>query len=281
MEKEPYKFIDVEKVIGSKSEKFLRIVPKFIIRYLKRILHEDEINSALNRNADKKGLDFVNEILIEFGTKIKVVNESNIPRTQKAIVASNHPLGGLDGLALMKVVGKFNPNIRFLVNDLLLNLENLKEIFIPINTLGRTTKETAMLLRKIYESDNLILNFPFGLVSRKRRGRIEDLEWKKSFITKAREYQRDIIPVYIDGKNSNFFYTLANVRKRLGIKLNLEMFLLVNEMYRQCSKLITISFGKPISYKTFDNRYSDADWAEKLRRHVYQMAINPDIDFVV
>lgn len=280
MNKQQKKYIDVEKVISSKSEKFLKVVPKFIIRKIKKVLHEDEINDALNRNSELKGLDFVQEILIEFGTRIKVINENYIPESGKFIIASNHPLGGLDGLALMNIVGKHNKNIKFLVNDLLLNLENLKDLFIPINTIGKTTRETAVLLRKIYESDNLILNFPFGLVSRKKRGKVEDLEWKKSFITKAREYQRDIIPVYINGKNSNFFYTLANIRKMLGIKLNIEMFFLVNEMYRQRDKLITIIFGKPIPYTCFNTSISDADWAERMRKYVYQLANSPDLKFI-
>jgi putative hemolysin len=157
----------------------------------------------------------------------------------------------------------------FPVNDILLYLPNLKELFIPINKHGNNT-ENVEIIQKTFDSEKLILYFPAGLVSRKQKSRIMDLEWKKTFISKAIQYQRDIIPVYIEGRNSSFFYRLANLRKSLKIKANIEMLLLPDEMYKQKNKNISIYIGKPIPYQTFDHSYSYNEWAQKVKRYVYK-----------
>jgi 1-acyl-sn-glycerol-3-phosphate acyltransferase len=274
------KQIDIKNVIRSKNPKLLKIIPGFIIKYIKRVIHEDEINIALERYKDAEGLDFVDGILKEFGARINVINPENIPYNGRYFLASNHPLGGLDGLALMHVTGKIRKDIVFPVNDLLLYLKNLKPLFIPINKHGKNT-ENIKILEDTFASDILILYFPAGLCSRKQKGKILDLEWKNTFIKKALQHKRDIIPVHIDGRNSNFFYNLANFRKRIGIKANIEMFYLVDEMFRQFEKTINITFGKPIPYSTFDNRMKSKEWAGKVKQHVYDLTINKDAEFSV
>ena len=141
------RFIDIEKVIKSKSPKLLKIIPSFILNYLKRILHEDELNKAIYRNREKMGLDFSDAILDEFKVVIKVKGEENIPKDGKYIIASNHPLGGLDGMALMSTVGEFRRNIKFPVNDLLLFIPNLKPLFVPVNKLGSNTDRRYICIR--------------------------------------------------------------------------------------------------------------------------------------
>lgn len=266
-------FIDLEKIISGKSPRLLKVIPTFILSYIKNIIHLKELNAAIYRNRNVIGIDFATEILKEFGVKINVFGIENIPLTGRYIVASNHPLGGMDGMALISRIGAVRPDIMFPVNDLLMNLPQLKPIFIPINKHGKNT-DNIKILEETFASDVMILYFPAGLCSRKqKKGIIKDMDWKKTFITKSKRYQRDVIPVYIDGKNTNFFYNLSKIRKNLGIKANIEMLYLVDEMYKQKDKTINIIIGKPITYLTFDKKFSDQEWAEKMKEKVYKMSI--------
>lgn len=270
--------IDVEEVIRGKNPRLLRIIPRFIIRYLKRIIHQEKLNDALERYKDKEGVDFIDEILKDFGARINVINPQNIPATGKYIIASNHPLGGLDGMALLFVTGQVRRDIIFPVNDILLYLRNLRDLFIPINKHGKNT-DNKQIIDDTFASDVMILYFPAGLCSRKQKGKILDLPWKNTFIKKAIQFKRDIIPVHIDGRNSNFFYNLANWRKRLGIKANIEMLYLVDEMYKQYNKDINITFGKPVSFRVFDDRFKSNEWAQMMKEHVYELASNNNREF--
>jgi len=271
LENTPKKFIDLEEVIRSKSERTLKLLPRFIINYLKRIIHQDEINSFIHNHTNDFGLDFINAALNEMDIKVQVYGKENIPKGGRYIVASNHPLGGPEGLALMSVVGEVREDFKFIANDLLLNLKNIEMFFVPVNKHGSHTKENLKRIEEVYSSDNIVLNFPFGLVSRKRKGEIMDLNWKKSFIAKAKKHKRDIIPVFINGRNSNFFYNLANLRKFFGIKQNIEMLYLVNEMYKQKGNVLDITFGESIPFETFDRSKTDTDWAELVRLHTYAL----------
>lgn len=274
----PKEFINLRNVIKSKSPSMAKLLPGFVLSYLRNIIHEKQLNDVIYRYRNKFGLDFVDSILKEFGVTIETKGLENIPSGNKFIIAANHPLGGLDGMALMSTIGKKNPNIVFPVNDLLLNLPNLKELFIPINKHGRNTSNIA-IFEQTFASEKIVLYFPAGLCSRKIHGKIVDLEWKKTFISKARKYQRDIIPVHISGRNSNFFYNLANLRKIVGIKANIEMLYLVDEMMKQKDKKIKIYIGKPISYEIFTKKYADNKWAEMVKSHIYNIEKNITIDF--
>jgi len=276
--------IDLEKVFREKSPNGAKFVPWFVFGYLRRVTHEKEINDFLFRNRDKMGLDFVDALIKEFGAILKVEGEENLPPEGRNIIAANHPLGGLDGVALMHVVGQKREDIVFPVNDILMYLPNLQPLFIPINKHGSNT-ENLQIIHQTFESEKLMLYFPAGLVSRKQKGKIEDLEWKKTFISKAKQYKRDVIPTYVDGRNSNFFYNLALFRKNLGIKANIEMLYLSDEMFKQKNKIIKIKFGPPIPYTTFDKRYNYKVWAEKIKKYVYALGkglnepFNPDKDY--
>lgn len=263
--------IDIEQVIKSKNPRLARLLPGFVKRYLKRMLHQEEMNDFLYRHKDKKNLDFVNGVLSEFGAIIKVKGLENIPEKGGCIFASNHPLGGLDGLALMSVIGKKRPDIKFLVNDILMNLQNIKDLFVPVNKHGKNSPEKMEEIERIYNSDSAVLIFPAGLVSRKQEGGIKDLVWKKSFITLSKKYKKNIVPVYIEGYNSKFFYEFAYWRKKLGIKANIEMFFLVDEMYKQKNKTITLIFGEPVPYDIFDSSKTDIEWSDKMKEYVYAM----------
>ena len=271
--------IDIRKVFKSKSPKVAKMIPGFIYKYIERIVHQKDINNALPIFGNKMGLDFVKAVLEYFKVNIHVVGEENIPKEGRYIFVANHPLGGLDGLVFAYVVGKTHPDLQFLVNDILMNIENLDPIFIPVNKHGRQSVEYVRKIEDAYESDTQILNFPAGLCSRKIKGKIQDLEWKKSFVAKAVQHKRDVVPVHINGKNSNFFYNLSNFRGNLGIKTNIEMFYLVDEMFNQQNKDITLTFGSPISYEKFDKSMHPKDWAIKVQNHIYKLAQNYKTEF--
>jgi putative hemolysin len=272
-------FVDLERVIGGKSPRLLRIIPGFILRYLKRVIHQDRINDNLNRLKGVQGLEFIDEVLKEFGVKIVVEGLENVPRTGRGLIIANHPLGGLDGLALMKVVGSVRTDIVFPVNDLLMHIPNLRGLFIPVNKHG-SNAANVKVFDDTFASDKLVLYFPAGLCSRKQGGRILDLEWKKGIVTRARRYHRDITPVHISGRNSNFFYNLANVRTTLGLKVNIEMLYLVDEMVKQKDKEITITFGRPIPASVFDRSRKDGEWAELLKAHTYCLETDKNAEFI-
>ena len=267
---EPQK-IDVEKVLYSKNPALRKVLPRCIVSYLKRIVHQDQLNDFLEKYGHLKDAALIEVGLNHFEIKFKVSGIENIPDSGRFIFVSNHPLGGLDGLVFIYELSKIFPDIKFPVNDILTNIENLSGIFLPINKHGSQARTAAQMLESGYESDSQILYFPAGLCSRKKNGVIRDLPWQKSFITKAIQHKRDIVPAYFSGRNSNFFYNLANIRKFLGIKTNIEMFFLADEMFRQKDKEISLVFGKPILWETFDKSRSAMEWADWVKSRSYQL----------
>lgn len=264
--------IDVEKIIASKNPGLLKVLPGFITRYLKRVIHQDEINRFLVENHGKKGFDFSRAILHNYGITYKAIGLENIPADGRFVFASNHPLGGMDGIVFITAVGERFPNLKFPVNDILMNIKGLDNIFVPINKHGRHSREAAALLDKVYSSADQVLMFPAGLVSRKKKGEIKDLEWKSNFLKKAIQYQRDIVPVHMTGSNTNFFYNLANWRKRLGIKANIEMLYLADEFYKIKEKNIVIRFGKPVPWTIIKEDGDLPAWCEKCRDLSYNLS---------
>ncbi len=265
--------IDVAKVLKHKAPRTK--VPKFIVNYLRRIVHEDEFNQFFKENPDLRNLDFIEAAFkyLEVTTNIEGI-ENLPPKGGRYIFASNHPLGGLDGIATGYLLGKeYDGKVRFFSNDLMMNLHPMKELFVPVNKTGAQSKDHAELMQKLYESDNHLVTYPAGMCSRKINGKIVDLEWKKNFISKAIQYQRDVVPIYFEGQNSNFFYNLAKIRKLLRIKVNIEMMYLPDEMFKQKGNQFTIRIGKPIPWQTFDKSKSQAQWAEWVKKIVYSMEI--------
>ncbi len=279
MEELQERLIDVEKVFASKNPALLRIIPSFVIRYLKRITHQDEINRFLLEKGHLKGIEFGKAILFDlFGAGYQVAGLEKLPATGRFVFASNHPLGGLDGIALLVAVGERFPNLKFPVNDILMNLKSLDNIFLPINKHGGNSRTAAIAIDKAYQSNDQVLMFPAGLVSRKQKGVIKDLQWKNNFVRKAIQHNRDIVPVHISGRNSNFFYTLANIRKRSGIKANIEMLYLPDEMFRQHGENLLIRIGEPVSIKSLREEGTPEEWSQKIRALSY--ALPKKINFV-
>lgn len=283
METSVEKVIDLRKVFTAKVPKLMKHMPEWAFRRIQRLLHEDDINDILVRFKDLQGVEFINAVVQDFNLKLVLNGTENLQAGQRIVVASNHPLGGLDGMALIGVVGNHRGEVITPVNDFLTFVPNLRPIFIPVNKVGNDVanrKENIRVFNETFEGDATVCYFPFGLCSRKTKGgKIMDLDWKKTFVTKAKAYQRDVVPVHIDGRNSNFFYNLARIRKFLHIKVNIEMAFLVDELFKQRNKTLTITFGKPIPYQSFDKRFTDAQWAEKLRRFSYNLPNDPNQTF--
>ncbi|HUW92655.1 MAG TPA: 1-acyl-sn-glycerol-3-phosphate acyltransferase [Bacteroidales bacterium] len=263
--------LDLEQILADKNPRLPKMLPGFVIGYLKRITHQDGINGLLRDHAQLRGFAFNEAVLGTLGIKYQAHGLKNIPAGGRNIFVSNHPLGGLDGMVFLSELGKHFAAVKFPVNDILLYLENYAGIFLPVNKHGALGREAARLLEEAYVSDCQILNFPAGLCSRKIRGKITDLTWQKSFIVKAIQHQRDIVPCFFSGRNSNFFYNLSLIRNFFHIKANLEMLYLVDEMYRQKGKEIDLFFGEPVPWQTFDKSKSPQEWADWVRCKTYDL----------
>jgi|WetSurSiteA1Bulk_404760.scaffolds.fasta_scaffold01424_7 1-acyl-sn-glycerol-3-phosphate acyltransferase len=271
--------VNIRKVFYDKNSRLASLLPGFVFRYLEKIAHQDDINEFLEKHGDKYGLDFARAAIRDFNVSITIKGDENLPRNSRCIFASNHPLGGFDGICMMDIMSRYYADFKFLSNDILMNITNLRPLFIPINKHGKQATESAEKLHEAYLSDAHIVTFPAGLVSRYINGQVMDLEWKKNFVTKAVHYKRDIVPVHFTGRNSAFFYRLYRVRKLLGIKANLEMFYLVDETFKHRNDHLTVTFGKPIPYTTFDHSKTALQWAKWVKEQVYGLAGVTEVPF--
>ena len=271
--------IYIRKVFKDKNPKLAKWLPGFIFSFLERLLHQTDMNRVIDRTRGKKGVDFARGCFDEIGVTIQSRHQENVPKTGRLILASNHPLGGLDGMGFISEVHKIRPDVRFIVNDILLNVKPLQGIFLGVNKHGTNAKNSLIEVENQFASESATLIFPAGLVSRKQDGKIFDLKWHKSFITKSVKYQSDIIPVFIDGNNSKRFYNIAMWRKRLGIKINIEMLLLPSEMFKLKGQTVTIYFGKPIPAYLIKNIGEHHKIANAMRHFVYKLKDEPNADF--
>lgn len=268
--------IDIEKILKGKMGKNARFVPGFIVSYLKHIVHQDWVNEFLIEAKDEQGSPWLWHCLNFMDDKIVVKGAENLPSPDDGKLytfVSNHPLGGIDGVSVGAVIGqKYNDNFRYLVNDLLMNLPGLAPLCVGINKTGKNGRSFPAIVEATFKANHHVVMFPAGLCSRKIDGRIQDIPWKKTFISKSIETGRDIVPIHFEGRNSEFFYNLATICKKLGIKFNIAMLYLADEMYKNRGGTYTITIGKPIPVSTFDKSKSHNDWAQWVREEVYKMA---------
>ena len=267
--------IDVYDILKSKIGNNIKYVPSFAINWLKRVVHQDEVNKYLWESRHLTGVDWLEECVRYLDMSLKIEGLENLPDKNDGRLytfVSNHPLGGADGVALGSIIGRhYDGKFRYLVNDLLMNLPGLAPVCIPINKTGGQSRSFPQMVEAGFSGDNHILMFPAGLCSRKIDGVIRDLPWKKTFITKSVETHRDVIPIHFSGQNSDFFYNLANICKKTGLKVNIAMLFLVDEMYKNVHKSFTISIGKPIPWQTFDKSNTPKEWAEYVYKRVYEL----------
>lgn len=269
-ERQP-QILDIEQVIKSKAGKNAKFIPKFLINWFKNFMHLDYINEYLKEGY--VGVEFCDNCLKYLGVNLEVNGLENLPKDGRTYTfVSNHPLGAIDGVTLGAVIGKeYDGKVKYLMNDLLMNLKGMAPLGIPINKLGGQARNLPRLINDVYSSDNQMLVFPAGLCSRKIDGKIQDIEWGKSFIKKSRETGRDIVPIHFEGENSKRFYRIATWQKRLGFKFNFAMMTLPSEMVRSAGKTYKVTIGKPVAITSLDRSKSDHEWAQEIRRRVYEL----------
>lgn len=271
------KTIDIEKILRDKMGKKARYVPRFVISWLKKIIHEDEVNRFLWENRKLEGTEWLTACVQYLNMTLDIVGAENLPDKHDGKLytfVSNHPLGGQDGVSLGSIIGQhYDGKFRYLVNDLLLNLPGLKPVSIGINKTGRQSRDFPRMVEAGFNSDNHLLMFPAGLNSRKLNGEIHDLPWKKTFITKSVETHRDVVPIHFSGRNSKRFYRIAKFSDR-WLPFNLAMLFLVDEMYRNVGKTFRITIGKPIPWQTFNKTKSPMEWAKFVEDRVYGLSLS-------
>ncbi len=264
--------IDIDRILQQKMGRKARFVPGFLVSYLKRIVHQEELNEFLTRVNGTVGVPFLAECMDFLDATLDVQGKENLPAEGLCTFVSNHPLGGQDGVALGYLLGShYDGKVKYLVNDLLMNLNGLAPLCIPINKTGKQSRDFPKMVEAGFQSDNHIIMFPAGLCSRRQQGIIKDLPWKKTFVTKSVETHRWVVPIHFEGRNSDFFYNLANICKHLGIKMNLAMLYLADEMLKNRHKTFRVTIGKPIPWQTFDRSRTAAEWADYVRELVYTL----------
>ena len=267
--------IDVDKVLRTRLPKHYRYIPRFVVRWLERTICQDRLNTILEKMADKNSVDAATAALDEMDITVSASGLDELPEGRYMFV-SNHPLGGLDGLALISLLGnRYERNIKFLVNDLLMAVTPLRGVFLPVNKFGHQSREAASEISLALQGDNQFITFPAGLCSRMQPdGTIADLPWQKAAVVHAVNYHRDIVPIYFDARNSKFFYRFAKWRKKLGIKFNIELIFLPKEMLKQSGSNLHFVVGQPIAWSSLDARAPKRE-AARLRDIVYSMASMP------
>jgi putative hemolysin len=268
------KTIDLDSILQSKMGSKAKWIPRPLVWWLKRVIHQDQVNAYLWESRHLTGTPWLEDCMKYLDVKLDIVGAENLPPKDNGrhyTFVSNHPLGGEDGVALGAVIGRhYDSRFRYLVNDLLMNLPGLAPLCIPINKTGKQSRDFPKMVETGFQSENHMLMFPAGLCSRRHNGKIEDIPWKKTFITKSVEYHRDVVPIHFGGCNSDFFYRLANFSDRF-LPFNLAMIFLVDEMYKNTHKTFRVSIGKPIPWQTFDKSKSPMEWAQFVKEQVYKL----------
>jgi putative hemolysin len=266
-----HKYIDIEKIISERNAGLLNKLPKFVIRIISKIVYQQETNQLLNKYSNSVGAEFLENVIKEFNIKLEIEGLENLPQNRKCFFTANHPFGFADGLIITYLVSRRYGELKAIANDAFMFVPQLHPFIVAVNVFEGSSKDYLRALEQTYREDIAITHFPAGIVSRRRDGKIQDLPWQKSFITKAISNQRDVVPIFFHGTNSRLFYLINSIREFLGIKVNIELMLLPREMFLKRGKTIKVTIGKPISYKYFDKTHSHFEWAQIVRSMVYKM----------
>lgn len=268
--------INIKAIVRERLGGASRIVPSFFVRRLEKLICQERLNELLANNFPMEGADFCRGVLDDLRVTVEAVNADRLPpvENRRVIIACNHPLGGLDGMALIDFfTRRYGGSLKFIVNDLLMAVKPLAPVFLPINKHGRQSREAFTAIDQVMKGDDPILIFPAGLCSRQlvAGGEIADLEWKKMFIQRAIAFHRDIVPLYFDGENSSRFYSFARRRESLGLKFNFEMALLPSEVFKAEGKTFRINCGHLIPWQSLTGGAEAQAEAAVVRRMVYEL----------
>lgn len=266
--------VDLDKAINNSSNVLLKKLPRYVKGKMKRILRQKELNEIHNKYINHVGIDYVNALLTEFEIKVNIFSNNDFSKINRCIFVANHPLGGIDALAFLHCIDKLKGDVVSPSNAYLRYIENLHPLIVGVNVFGKNTREQVEDVLKVFESEKQIMIFPAGTVSRKINGEIQDIPWQKTFINKAIQTKRCVIPVFISGSNSKKFYRIAKFRKYLGIKMSIETLYLPQEMLKKKGSHVDFIFGEPIYYSLFDNSKSKEEWAGFVRNKVYEIGSN-------
>lgn len=264
--------IDVGEVLAQKLGSKARYVPRAVVRLVEKLIHQEELNGLLESNFPKRGAEFCEGVLADLDVKLEIEGQEHMPENPRCLIVSNHPLGGLDGIAMIAWLSRhYGRPVHFVVNDMLMVVDPLSDCFVPVNTVGKQNRHSAEALDSVLAGNDPVVIYPAGLVSRLGAdGTVADLRWRKMAVTKAIESRRDVVPVYFDGANSPSFYKWARRRTRLGIKFNYEMVLLPREVFRARGKTFRLLVGEPLGWQTLDAA-NPTGQAEALRSLVYSL----------
>lgn len=246
--------IDIEAILRERSG---RKYPKWMISLLSRVIHQQEINFILKSGEGLKPQQFLQHTLQML--HISYHYNGKLPsKNKRCIFVANHPYGGLDGIILAEILLQHYADVGVVVNDLLMNLKPLQPLWIPINKFGRQNTSSSLIYNQAMTSPTKqILTFPAGICSRWDDGRVTDLRWHSRFVRDAIRHNRMIVPIHIAGRLSSLFYTIYRLRRLLGIDTNLELILLVDELFKQKGQEIEITFGKAIDATTLNGTYTE------------------------
>lgn len=273
--KSSIKKIDIDAVLRERLGSRYRFVPRPLVALLKRIVCQDSLNDLLDKTGHLHDAEFCRAVLRELGITYSVVHPERLPAPadRRVIFVSNHPLGGLDGMVLIDLLTSlYGPGLKFVVNDLLMAIDQLKGVFLPVNKLGKQSRDASDNLTRALDGPDPLVIFPAGLVSRRGAdGAVADLEWHKMFINKAIASRRDIVPLFFSGRNSNFFYNFAYMRRRMGLRFNVEMALLPAEVFKQRSRNFTIVAGPRVPWNTLSTGSRAAADAREIKDRVYSL----------
>lgn len=272
--------IDIDALLRARVPRVRRFLPRFVVKWVERLIRQDELNSLLEANAGLKGADFARGVCAHLDVKVEIVHPERLPQAscRRVVIVSNHPLGGLDGMALIDLLQRhFGGRVLFVVNDLLMAVEPLREVFLPVSKFGRQSREAMKMIDDAFEGSDPIIVFPAGLCSRLQTNpdgsrSVRDLKWQKMFVAKAISSRRDVVPLHFAGVNSMDFYKKADLRRRLRIPINLEQVLLPREMLASRGKTFKVTVGKTIPFTALGAEREAMTTAAKIKDIVYGLA---------
>lgn len=265
-------YAKVSDYIEKSGSQAARRIPQFVIRIIEKIVCQEQMNASMARHHDKLGTDFLTAMITELNLTLAVEGIENLPEKGRCFFAANHPFGIVDGLVLTHIIAQKYGTLKAIGNDAFMYIPHLRPLIASVNVFGRNPKSYVKALGELYDSDTAITHFPAGEVSRRYQGKVQDCAWQKSFITKAISSKRDIVPFHFGGTNSRLFYFINGFRRFLGIKANLELLLLPREFFKKKNSTIKVRIGKPIPWGMLDASLAHADWAQKIRQHVYNLS---------
>lgn len=263
--------IDINKILGPK---LLKKLPRFAVNFLKKRIHQDQINECIMTAESYHGVGFFDDALKYIGISYRIRGEENLEPDKRYLFVCNHPLGGPEALIIGSVFKRlYGEGFKVPVNHILANLKPLNEFFVPVKVYSsRQSRELGGQIAEMFQSDSQVLVFPAGLCARKIKGKVTEMPWKKMFVTQARKYERDVVPMHISGFNSKRFFFFTKLSMFLKLKFNIGMLFLVDELFNKKGEEFVITIGKPVSYTTFDKSKSDIQWAAEMKDCVEKLS---------